>query len=157
MSDQTDQYRATYQRMADGKLLELAGQVDQLTGEARTALWAELGRRGITEEAIQARDSGTTPDVPVRPIELPDWGLFGPKPPELPPSELVTVFSAADESEAEQVRELLRAHGIECQTQIVLLVPQAESETAFQILSEQLDADEESADGSADGSAPDTP
>ncbi|MGH9786615.1 MAG: hypothetical protein ACRD88_20790 [Terriglobia bacterium] len=153
MSDRTDQYRVTYGRMADGELLELAGQVDQLTGEARTALWTELGRRGIKEEAIQARDSGTPQDIPAPPIELPEWGLFGPKPPELPPSELVTVFSAGDESEAEQVRELLRADGIESQMQIVILVRQAESEKALRILSEQLDPDAEP----GDGPLPDTP
>ena len=150
MSDWTDQYRVTYGRMADGELLELAGQVDQLTGEARTALWAELGRRGITEEAIRTRDSGTSQDIPAPAIELPDWGLFGPKPPELPPSEFVTVFSAEDESEAERVQELLRTAGIECQMQIVLLVRQAESEKALQIVSEQLDPDAEPEDGTVE-------
>jgi hypothetical protein len=133
--------------MADEELLELAGQADQLTGEARTALWAELGRRGITEEAIQARDSGTSQDNPASAIDLPNWGLLGAQTPALPPSELVTIFSAGNESEAERLQELLRAAGIECQTQIVLLVPQAESEKALQIVSEQLDPDTEPADG----------
>ena len=147
MSNQTDQYRVTYGRMADGQLLELAGQLDQLTGEARTALWAELGRRGITEEALQAQDAEAPSSSPAPTQDLPDWGLLGAKPPELPSSEFVTVFSAGSESEAEQVQESLRADGIECQMQIVLLVRQADSEKALRILSEQLDSEAEPEDG----------
>ena len=53
----------------------------------------------------------------------------------------MAVYSAASESEAEQVQESLRAAGVESQLQIVILVPQAEAERALEILSEQLGPD----------------
>ena len=135
--------------MADLELLELADQADQLTEEARTALGAELGRRGITEEATQAQNVEATPSSPSAASGLPNWFL-GASPAPLPPSEFVAVFSAESESEAQQVRESLRAAGIESQSQIVILVPQAEAEKAFETLSEQLapDPDAEKEDGS---------
>ncbi len=144
-----DEYRATYQRMGDLELLELAGEIDQLTPEARKALEAELGRRGITEEANQAQDAEAPPSSPSAASGLPNWFL-GASPAPLPPSEFVAVFSAESESEAQQVRESLRAAGIESQSQIVILVPQAEAEKAFETLSEQLgpDPDAEEEDGS---------
>ena len=151
MNSRVDEYRATYKGMADEQLLELAGQVDQLTGEARTALWAELGRRGITELATKAQDTEASRSNPPTPADLTKWDLMGDRTPTLPPSEFVAVFSAGSQSEADQVQESLRAAGVESQLQVVILVPQAESEKALEILSEQLgpvpDAEEE--DGEA--------
>jgi hypothetical protein len=137
-----DEYRANYKRMPDGQLLELAEQVDELTEEAQTALRAELGRRGIAEEGIEEQKAEAPPNnAPAEP-GLPEWFL-GSKAPPLPDSEFVAVFSAQDESEADQVQESLRIAGIENQAQIVILVPQAQAEKAFDILSEHLGPDAE--------------
>ena len=150
MSSRVEELRATYKRMPEEQLLELAGQADQLTGEARTALWAELGYRGITEEAIKTREKKSSRSDPPTADEIAQLNLLGERTPTLPPSEFVAVFSAESESEAEQVQESLRAAGVESQLQIVILVPQAEAEKAFEILSEQLGPDTESDDGEPD-------
>jgi hypothetical protein len=141
MSSRLDEYRATYKKMADEQLLELAGQADDLMAEARTALWAELGRRGITEEAIKVQESETPPSSPPSPADLVKWDLMGDRTPTLPPSDFVAVFSAGSTSEADQAQELLRASGIESQLQIVILVAHAEADKALRIFSEQLDPD----------------
>ena len=142
MSNRMDEYRANYKRMPDGQLLELAEQVDELTEEAQTALRAELGRRGIAEEGIEEQKAEAPPNnAPAEP-GLPEWFL-GSKAPPLPDSEFVAVFSTQDDSEAGQVQESLRTAGIENQAQIVILVPQAQAEKAFEVLSEQLGPDEE--------------
>ena len=146
MSNRMDEYRATYKQMADGQLLELAAELDQLTGEAQTALRAEMDRRGIAEEATKAQEPRMpTEGTPAAP-DPPAWGFFGAPPPALPPSEFVAVFSAETEPEAEQVRESLRAAGVESLLEFVVLVRQGESEKAFEILSEQLGPDAESGD-----------
>jgi hypothetical protein len=147
MSSRIEEYRATYKRMPDAQLLELAEQVDDLTDEAQTALRAELDRRGIAEAAGKTPDKEPAPSSPAMPAEVANWGILGEHVPTLPPSELVAVFSAATEAEAAQVQEALHAAGIECQLQIVILVPQAEAEQAFEVLSEQLGPEEESEDG----------
>jgi hypothetical protein len=143
MSSRVEEFRANYQRMEDDELLELAGQLDQLMPDARIALWAEIGRRGITEQAEEARDAAAPRAVPasapdVAAPDLPEWNLLN-KPPELPSSDYVAVLSVADVSEAQRSQELLRAEGIESQLQIVILVPQAEAEKALRIVSEQID------------------
>ena len=149
MSNRMDEYRANYKRMPDGQLLELAEQVDELTEEAQTALRAELGRRGIAEEGIEEGIEEQKAEAPPNnaPAEpgLPEWFL-GSKAPPLPDSEFVAVFSAQDESEADQVQESLRIAGIENQAQIVILVPQAQAEKAFEVLSEQLGPDADAGD-----------
>jgi len=143
MSSRVEEYRATYHRMADEELLELSGQLDQLTPDARIALWAEIGRRGITEQAAEAQDAAMSHDSsaaashPSEP-DLHAWSLL-PEPSTLPSNEFVAVLSVGDVSEAQHAQELLHAKGIESQLQIVLLVPQANSEKALQIVSEQID------------------
>ena len=149
MSNRIDELRATYKRMVDEELLELAEEMDQLTDEAKTALRAELSRRGIQEGGTEEPKAEAPPsNAPAEP-GLPEWFL-GSKAPPLPDSEFVAVFSTQDDSEAGQVQESLRGAGIECQMQIVILVPQAQAEKAFEVLSEQLgpdpDADESEKD-----------
>jgi len=147
MNNRMDEYRTTYKQMADGQLLELAAELDHLTGEAQTALWAEMGRRGITEEATKVQKSAVPADGSPAAHDLPAWGFFGADAPAaLPPSEFVAVFSADSEPEAEQVQESLRAAGIESLLEFVVLVRQDKSEKAFGILSEQLGPDAESGD-----------
>ena len=147
MSSRIEEYRATYKRMPDDQLLELADEVDDLTEEARTALWAELERRGIAEAGGKTPDKKTSRSSPAMPADTADWDLLGERPPALPPSEFVAVFSAEKEAEAEQVQESLRSAGVESLLEFVVLVRQSESEKAFEILSEQLgpdaDADED--------------
>jgi hypothetical protein len=143
MGSRVEEFRANYQRMEDDELLELAGQLDQLMPDARTALWAEMGRRGITEQAEEARDAAAAPAGAATPHDrrapdLPAWSLLN-KPPELPSSDYVAVLSVADVTEAQRSQDLLRAEGLESQLQIVILVPHAESEKALRIVSEQLD------------------
>jgi len=151
MSSRIDEFRATYKRMVDEELLELADEMDQLTEEAQIALRAELSHRGIAEEGIEAQKAeAPQSNAPAEP-NLPEWGFFGAKTPELQPSDFVAVFSAGSDSEAEQVQESLRDAGIESQFQIVILVRQADSERAFDVLSERLDADQESGEEDEDG------
>lgn len=149
MSDRMQQFVARYRGMVDEQLFELADQAEQLTGEARAALWAELGRRGITEQAAkreeetpEAEQENGSQDASPNPPELYSWGLLGTAPPRrLPPSEWAAVFSAATGSEAQRVQEVLATAGIETQLQIVILVSQAETEKALQIISEKIETD----------------
>jgi hypothetical protein len=113
--------------------------------EARTALWAEIGRRGITDQAAEARDAAMSHDSPAATAtaapsepDLSAWSLL-PKPSTLPSNEFVTVLSVGEVSEAQHAQELLHANGIESQLQIVLLVPQTDSEKALRIVTEQID------------------
>jgi len=145
MSSRVEQYRANYQRMEDDELLDLAGQLADLMPDARTALWAELGRRGLTEQAEAARDAAgpqasaaSAADAPVP--DLPEWSLLN-KPPELPSSDFVAVLSVGDVAEAQRTQELLQAEGVESQLQIVVLVPQADAGKALRIVAEQIDPD----------------
>lgn len=146
MSSRLDEYRATYKRMVDEELLELAEEMDQLTDDAQTALRDELDRRGIVDEALQEPEAPLSKSPARAPSGLPEWFL-GSKSPALPDSELVAVFSAASDSEAEQVQESLRAAGIDSQTEYVILVPQAQAEKAYQALSEQLGPDADAEEG----------
>ena len=44
-------FNETYARMNDGELVSLAAESDSLTENARSALWGELRRRGLEQEA----------------------------------------------------------------------------------------------------------
>ena len=144
MKNRLDDYRTTYQQMLDAELLEQARQKDSLTPEARVALWAELGRRGIAEELAEAPG-------PPAPAESPDRSQ----------QKWVCVFSASGELEAQFIQGLLEAAGIESSSYnqdslgvlpltvggrnaIAVLVPEPESKRALQIISEQLETERDS-------------
>jgi hypothetical protein len=139
MSDPMERMMANYRRMVDDELLALAGQLDELTPEARTALWAELGRRGITDDAIQVGQPEAVESPSSPPDETPQWSLLPQNPPTLPEGEWVAVYSAETESEANSIRDLLYQSAIESQLQIVVLVRQEGAQAAFRVLSEELD------------------
>lgn len=141
MSDRVQQFIARYRGMVDEQLFELADQAEQLTGEARAALWAELGRRGITEQALKLEPEDVSEAGSPNPPVLSSWDLLRTAPPRLPPSEWAVVFAAASGSEAQRVQEVLATAGIETQLQIVILVSQAETEKALQIISEKIETD----------------
>ena len=144
MSDPLDELRSTYRQMPDGKLLELASQPELLTPTARSILMVEILRRGITEEILKTENPEVPEESPSNSEDLPSWRLLGSETPELPPSEFTAVYSAEDGSGAERAQGLLRAAGIESQLQIVVLVANADSEKAIQIITEQLGNDSES-------------
>ena len=144
MSDRLEDYLATYRQMVDGKLLELAEQSESLTPNARSALWAELGRRGLADEA-----TGNASPQPQ-----------GSRSPDLLHQKLVCVFSACGELEGQFIQGVLEAAGIESSSysrasphvlplaarglgQIDILVRETEAGRALQIISEQLENDQE--------------
>jgi len=143
MPDPMDQILLTYQRMVDDELLELAAAPNELTPEARTALWAELGRRGITDEAMQAAESMPAPAAPQATVGGVNWSVVPESQGGAQDSEWVAVSSAESEAEARETQELLQASGIASQLQIVVLTNQADAARAFDILSEKLDGEQE--------------
>jgi len=125
--------------MSEGELMELAGQKDQLTTEAQTALATELANRGITEDALKPESSDESPDAPSEPADYLRSGLFGAEAPETPSTDLVAVFSAESEAEAKAVQLSLGCAGIESQLQIVVLVAEKKAEEAIKIVSSKVE------------------
>ena len=138
-----DELRSTYKRMVDEELLKLAAEMDDLTDDAKTALHAELDSRGIIEHAASTPSAPSRPGAPSGSQQLPSW-FMGEKTPALPPNEFVAVYSATNDSEAEEIQATLRDARIESQVEYVILVHQSDSERAFEALSERLDAPEDS-------------
>jgi len=89
----TDQYRKLeelYTEMSDSRLQEMAGQIDDLTDIAQEVLRAEISRRRLDK---------ATAEIPInRPVALGD--------------DLVRVWGAKDQSEAESVADVLVSAGI---------------------------------------------
>src|SRR5262245_13512509 len=113
MGDLFNDLLKNYGRMVDDELIELARRRDDLTPEAQMALWSELGRRGIPEESWKQPESRTTLPRPAstgksdsRDTADEDEGEPS------APAELVAVFSAENEQEAQRAQGLLRNAGI---------------------------------------------
>jgi hypothetical protein len=142
MNYRVDDLLANYRRMTDGELLELASQKEELTPEARTALETELATRGIADEAMKPEAAERYPEASPEPADHRSSVLFGAQLPEGPSSELVVVFSAESEAEANAAQASLGAAGIESQMQIVVLVPADRAEDALKIVAARA-ADED--------------
>ena len=71
-------YAKTYAAMDDGELVALAAESDELVDEARAALWSELKRRGLEEEAAAAYNNRPTksPAPPKATDSLATVGIF---------------------------------------------------------------------------------
>ena len=124
---------ANYRRMADGELLELASQGEQLTPEARSALETELANRGIVDESANTKATERFEGASPKHADY-HSALFGPSLPETPSSELVVVFSAENEAEAQAAQASLGAAGIDSQLQIVVLMAADQAEDALKIV-----------------------
>ena len=154
MSYRVDNILANYRKMTDGELLDLADQQDQLTPDACAALSTELASRGLTPQAVSeavAESPVLSPSEPPA-YEGPDYlrvGVFGAQPPP-PSSDLVVVFSAQSEAEAQAAQASLRDNGIDSELQIVVLVAENKSEDALRIISEKFDQDPDADDESHD-------
>ena len=146
MRNKADELFANYRRMADGELLELASQKEQLTPEAVTALESELADRGITEEALKTETADDSPDEHPEPTDYLHSEVFGDEHLEMPSSDLAAVYSAEGEADAKAVQKLLSDAGIESQLQIVVLVAEDKAEDAIKIVSAQVDKNQEGED-----------
>lgn len=91
-------YQNVYAQMDDGELLALAAEADDLTDEARGALWAELARRGLDAEAARKDPDHAGRGTGERP----------------PPAQLVTVARFDDALSANLAKTKLESQGIPC-------------------------------------------
>ena len=91
-------YAAVYAGMADGELLALAAESDELAEEARKALWTELKRRGLEQQAHTAYRQ--------RPAK--GRGQLG------RPPQFVTVAFFNNLLKAHLARTRLQSEGIQC-------------------------------------------
>ena len=151
MSYRADDLLANYRRMADGELLELASEKEQLTPEARTALETELANRGLADEPPEneSDESHESPERHGNPSPASEEYrsvLFGSSLPDRPSNELVVVFSAENEGDAQAAQAALGAAGIESQLQIVVLVKADQAEDALEIIASSDADDDEEAD-----------
>jgi len=84
-----------YAALSDGELLQLAGETESLTEEARTALALEMGRRNIpSEKKGEADDSASGGRAELR--------------------DLLTIRQFRDLPEALLAKSVLESAGIEC-------------------------------------------
>jgi len=91
-------YAATYAAMADEELLALVADSDELTDEARKALWTELRRRGMEQQAQDTYEN--------RPKQ--------PASPATPPPNLVSVAYFDNVIHANLAKTKLTSEGIQC-------------------------------------------
>lgn len=91
-------FNKAYVELNDGELISLAEESDSLAADARQALWDELARRGLKQEATrlyQARLRETQPRND-------------------PPPNIVTLAAFHDPMKARLVKTRLESEGVEC-------------------------------------------
>lgn len=125
-------YKDVYSQMADEELLSLATESDSLTEHARSALWDELGTRGLSWQAARVRERDLSE---LEQAHEPDEELVA-----------VAYFSRIEEPSAYLCKARLESEGIECHlghaqnpmalgpADIELRVPQSDSQKATEIL-----------------------
>ena len=140
MSRSAEEWAATYRGMLDAELLQLAEEPEDLVPEARSALLVELKERRISlEEAPVEYASGHPGESAPAASDHPSWGLMGGTPATPASSnESVAIFSSDSVASAEKIQLLLRNEGIDTTLEIIVLVPHAMTEKAFELLDETL-------------------
>lgn len=144
-----EDYAKTYAEMLDDELCKLAAEQDTLADSARSALFAELAKRGIGEDRIQQWQHGYA-DGPKNAEEK-----------RFDTMKAIVIHTVQGPSEAEIVQTCLRSCGIESTTQgfaaqrvhpftvdgmgnINILVMESDAEAARKTIAEFLESNSES-------------